>query len=151
ALRRVDQVGRRGERSRQVDGDRVDLGVQDAVHEALERLPRVAVVRDRCLDLDEVALQAVPGELAEQVLLARVPAVQRADAHTGPCRNRRDGRIRIRNEDLAGSLEGADVVPQRLLPAAAQTRPWRVFHMDSIAEICQNGTEQFIPFYERKG
>ena len=55
----------------------------------------VALVGDRRLGLLEVPAEAVARQLAQQVLLARVAAIERADADAGA---RCDGRDRARRD-----------------------------------------------------
>ena len=59
-------------------------------------------------------------ELPEQVFLARVAAVERADADAGPLRDGGDGRVRVGDEDIPGRLQDGLVVAGRLRPAAGQ-------------------------------
>ena len=79
-----------GEGARQPLGQRVRVGVDAAAHEAGERLPRVAVIGQRGLGGGDEALEPVRGQDAQQVLLALVAAVERADAHAGVLGDGRD-------------------------------------------------------------
>ena len=68
----------------EVGRHRVGVRIGDAVHERAEDLPGVGViVLDRLAGDLDVEHEAVPAELAQQLLLARVPAVDRADADAG--------------------------------------------------------------------
>ena len=96
------------------------LGVEDPGHERRERPPRVALVSGRCLGFLEVAPEPVAGHLAEQVLLARVSAVERTDAHAGSRRDGRHRRVRVGREHVPGGLADARVVASGLGAPAAQ-------------------------------
>ncbi len=127
------QVVRRRERPGQVDRDGEDVGIEDSLHEGRERRPCVALVRDRNLGFVEVPVEAVACQLAEQVLLARVAAIERPDPDAGSRGHCRYGRVGVLEEDLARRLEDARVVAARLSLAPAQLALDLVLHLDSIA------------------
>ena len=141
------QVVRWRERPGEVDRDREDVGIEDSLHEGRERRPCVALVGDGNLCLDEVPTEAVARQLTEQVLFARVPAIQRADPDTGARGHGRNGRLGVLEEDLPGRLEDARVVAAGLPLAPAQPALDVVLHLDSIAGLWQNGPEHFVPFH----
>ena len=131
----------------EVDRDREDVGIEDSLHEGRERRPCVALVGDRNLGLVEVPVEAVACQLAEQVLLARVAAIQRPDPDAGPRGHCRNGRVGVLEEDLPGRLEDARVVAARLSLAPAQLALDVVLHLDSIAGFVAEwtGTLRSVP------
>ena len=87
-------------------------------------------------------------QLPQQVLLARIPPVERADADAGAARDRRDRGVGIGDEDLPGGREDPLVVLRRLAAAAAQCAALhaRRLPLEQIIPFRYNGTEQFVPF-----
>ena len=76
----------------------------------------------------------------EQFVLARVTAVERADADPGVLGDGRDRRARIGEEHGTRGLANAAVVPCRLRAAAAQGGS------RMLAHGCRTLAEQTIPF-----
>ena len=94
--------------------------IDRTAHEANERLPGIALISQRFLDRRDVAREAVGAETAQEVLLAGVPAVERADSHAGAFGHGTDRRLRVRDEDLVRRLQDALVVASRLGSTTAQ-------------------------------
>ena len=92
-------------------------------------------------------MEAVACQLAKQILLARVTAIERPDPDAGPRGHCRYGRVGVLEEDLAGRLEDARVVAARLSLAPAQLALDVVLHLDSIAGFVAEwtGTLRSVP------
>jgi len=119
-------LGGRDEGPGEPDGQPVGVRGHDAAQEAGEGLPGLVTGGQCPLDLGEVDLLPVPAQGAQQVLLARVPVVEGADAHPGPLGHRGDRGGGIGQEHLPGRLQDELVVLRRLcLPAAQRGRATR--------------------------
>ena len=98
----LEQLGRRGERARELDREGVDVGVDDPGDELVEAVIGIdAVVEGGLGDLDE-PLQPVGAERLQQLVLAGVAAIQRAQADAGALRDRLPADLRAapRGPDL---------------------------------------------------
>ena len=120
------------ERPGEVDRDREDIRIEDPLHEGRERRPCVAGVGHGNLGLSEVSTEAVARQLTEQVLLARIPAIERTDPDPG-ARGRPRWALQGRRGIPPSRLEDARVVSARLSLAPAQPALDVVLHLDSIA------------------
>ena len=99
-----------GEGAGEVEGQRGRVVVDALRMKLSERLPRVARVGQGRLDGGDVAVQAVGAQGAEQVLLARVAAVEGAVPDPGALGHLGDRRLRVGDEHLARGFEDAVVV-----------------------------------------
>jgi hypothetical protein len=96
----------------------VGVGRDYPLHERGERGPRVPVVGQRLLGLGDVAVQAVPAQLPQHVLLAGIAAVEGGDADAGPLGHLGDRGGRVGDEHRARGVQDQLVVAGRLgLPA----------------------------------
>src|SRR5439155_21550037 len=98
-------------------------------HDVGEDLPAVLArlgALDRGLGLAHEGLQAAGAQRAEELLLAAVARIQRADADAGMLGHRRDRRAGVGDEHRAGRFEDALVVAGGFGLAAAHRAmpPW---------------------------
>ena len=128
----LEELGRRGERAGELDGERVDVGVDDSGDEHVKAFAGLdALVEGGLGDFDE-ALQPFGAERLEQLVLARVAAVQGAQTDAGaPC-DGRDRRGWIGEEHLSRGSEDQRVVAGGLGAAAAHRDVGA--HADIVAE-----------------
>jgi hypothetical protein len=101
----------------EIDGERVDVGVDDAAQERDEAVPRVGHLAGFLGDRHEPA-EPVQAERRQQGLLAGVAPVERADADARGLGDGADRGGRIRDEDVPGGAEDDTVVARGLGPAA---------------------------------
>ena len=85
-----------------------------------ERVPVLALVRERRLGLGHEHRESVVAQRPQELLLAPVPRVQRADPDPGVLGDGGDRRCRVGDEHLPGGCEDLLVVARRLGAAAGQ-------------------------------
>ena len=100
--------------------ERLALPIHHAMQAVRVRPPRVAVVGERGAQVLDVAGEPVARELAKQLLLARIAAVERTDPHAGFPGHVGDRRRRVGEEDRARGGQDAPIVARRLGPPSAE-------------------------------
>src|SRR5947209_16325946 len=144
----IEVLGRL-EGARQPQCQCATVRVHRTAHEDGKCLPRIALIVQRRFHRRDVARQTIGTETAQEVLLACVPAVQRADADSGSLSHRRNRRLGICDEDLARRFQDALIVASCLRSTAAEGNG-RVGHdlqyRGTYHSVLLYWGEQIIPF-----
>jgi hypothetical protein len=118
-----------------------EFRVYERPHEADEGIPRIAFVGEHFPRGGDVAAQPVRAQLAQQLLLAGIAAIQRADTDVRPLGHGGDRRGRISDENGPRGIHDELVVTGGLrLPPVYRRRGARSGHDPNVT------SERIVPF-----